>query len=158
MYIGINAKDYNKHNIMLSNKTPNNIMENGDFYRIYYSDKFHNSNGIYIYFTLKNVNFCKYFNKLKCTFKNYENKHIIKLFIDIEKEILKLYSHNDEQSKAIYRVAEQFENGFIKIFPETSIFSVRETSSNFLLKISGIWSNNQKYGLTFRFYIASRLL
>ena len=71
MYLALNYIEFDKHFIMLSNKTRNNIMDNSDFYRIYYSDENHNSNGLYLFFNLKNVTLTKYFNKLKCSFNKY---------------------------------------------------------------------------------------
>ena len=55
MYLVQNYKEFDKHFIMLSNKTRNNVMDNSDFYRIYYSDENINSNGLYLFFELKNV-------------------------------------------------------------------------------------------------------
>ena len=52
MYLALNYIEFDKHFIMLSNKTRNNIMDNSDFYRIYYSDENHNSNGLYLFFNL----------------------------------------------------------------------------------------------------------
>ena len=158
MYVCINDTDFNKHFVMLSNKTPNNIIDNSDFYRIYYSDKIHNSNGIYIFFTLKNGTISKYFNKLKCSFDSNQNKRLITSFANIERQILYLYP-DIFKSQPTFRIGEQLDNHFIKIFVENGCVPVGKfQSSNFILKISGIWSNNKKYGLTFRFYIANHLL
>lgn len=157
MYLSIDYMKFDKRFIMLSSRTKNNIMENSDFYRVYYSDEMHNSNGLYLFFTLKNINLTKYFNKLKCSFDKNKNQNIIHTFTLIEKEILKLCP--DKNTKPINRIGEQLENGFIKIFAESPNVSMGpNTSCNFLLKISGIWNNDKKHGLTFRFYTANHLL
>jgi len=157
MYSAIDYMDFDRHFIMLSSRTKNNIMENSDFYRVYYSDEYHNSNGLYLFFTLKNINLTKYFNKLKCSFDKRKNQNIIHSFTFIEKEILQLCP--DKKTRAINRIGEQLENGFIKIFAESPYVSLGPNAScNFLLKISGIWNNDKKHGLTFRFYTANRLL
>ena len=39
MFLIIQPKDFNKHYLMLSEKTKNNIMNDGWFYRLYYSDE-----------------------------------------------------------------------------------------------------------------------
>jgi hypothetical protein len=157
MYSSIDYINFDKHFIMLSGKTKNNIMENSDFYRVYYSDEFHNSNGLFLFFTLKNINLTKYFNKLKCSFDKRKNAHIIHSFTFIEREILQLCPN--KKTKSVNRIGEQLENGFIKIFAETPHVSLGNSPScNFLLKISGIWNNDKKHGLTFRFYIANRQL
>ena len=159
MYLALNYIEFDKHFIMLSNKTRNNIMDNSDFYRIYYSDENHNSNGVYLFFNLKNVILTKYFNKLKCSFNKSENIGVIHSFTLIEKQILELVTNINKKSKAIFRIGEQLENCFIKIFadiPNVQLGNIKKC--NLLLKISGIWSNEKKHGLTFRFYIVNELL
>ena len=70
MFLIIQPKDFNKHYLMLSEKTKNNIMNDGWFYRLYYSDEEGTSKGLFLGFELKNVTVEKYFNKL--------NAHLIK--------------------------------------------------------------------------------
>jgi hypothetical protein len=55
MYLAISPEQFNIHHIMLSEKTKNNVMEGGDFFRLYYSDSICNSNGLFIYFNFKNI-------------------------------------------------------------------------------------------------------
>ena len=65
----------------------------------------------------------------------------------------------NKKSKPIYRIGEQLENCFIKIFADVSpILLGKIQNCQLLLKISGIWSNEKKHGLTFRFYIVNRPL
>ena len=71
---------------MLSEKTKNNVMEGGDFYRLYYSDNSSNSNGLFISFDFKNVSIEKYFNKIKCIFEEKANREIIQRLKQIEKQ------------------------------------------------------------------------
>ena len=52
MFLAISPSQFNIHHIMLSEKTKNNVMEGGDFYRLYYSDNSSNSNGLFISFDL----------------------------------------------------------------------------------------------------------
>ena len=159
MYLSIGYIEFDDHYIMLSNKTRNNIMDNSDFYRIYYSDEYHNSNGLYLFFTLNKIVITKYFNKLKCSFNKEKNKDIIHSFTLIEKQILNLCPKYYNNSKPVHRIGEQLENCFIKIFAETAPIALGKANKcNFLLKISGIWSNEKKHGLTFRFYIINHLL
>ena len=155
MYLAINLDDFSQHFVMLSEKTKNNVMNNSDFYRLYYSDTLHNSNGLYVFFTLRDISISKYFNKLKATFNNKVNQaHILKLQ-SVEKQILDLFSN--KKKTPVYRISEQLNNNFIKIFGELNN-SNKETSFKIILKVSGIWSDINEFGLTFRFYIVNRLL
>ena len=68
MFLIIQPKDFNKNFLMLSEKTKNNIMNDGYFYRLYYSDEYGTSKGLFLGFELQQVSIEKYFNKLKCGF------------------------------------------------------------------------------------------
>ena len=141
---------------MLSEKTKNNVMEGGDFYRLYYSDTFCSSNGLFINFSFKNVCIEKYFNKKKCIFAESSNKNIIHQLKQIEKQILKR-AYN-EQKKTIFRIEEQLNQCFIKIFTDNSIEYGKKKNIDIILKISGIWNNLDSCGLTFRFYLVNHQL
>ena len=143
------------HHIMLSEKTKNNVMEGGDFYRLYYSDDSSNSNGLFISFSFKNVSIEKYFNKIKCIFEENENREIIHQLKQIEKKIIKCARYSRD---AVFRIEEQLNHHFIKIFTDNNIDFGRNKNLNVVLKISGIWNNYNSCGLTFRFYIANHLL
>tara|TARA_A100001011_G_scaffold362416_1_gene411316 strand:+ start:6440 stop:6910 length:471 start_codon:yes stop_codon:yes gene_type:complete len=154
MHLTIDTTQFNCHNVMISDKTKNNIMSNSDFYRIYFSNDYFTLNGISISFTLYNLTVEKYFNKIKCNFddsnKNQQEVEIIK---NIEKNILEKY--NDINIKKIYRIDEQLSNHFLKLFDENKLKVGNHSSIQFQLKISGIWSQSQtnEYGLTFRFFV-----
>ena len=155
MYLAINLEDFKPHFVMLSEKTKNNVMNNSDFYRVYYSDTQHNSNGLYIFITLQDITISKYFNKLKASFNNKKNQKLVTELQNIERQILHLFIN--KKKTPVFRISEQLNNNFIKIFGDTN-----KTNNNsvfqIILKISGIWSDVNQYGLTFRFYLINRLL
>jgi hypothetical protein len=47
----------------------------------------------------------------------------------------------------IYRIADQLNNGFLKIFNDNAT----KENNEFILKIYGIWENMHDYGLTYKF-------
>ena len=154
MYLAINIDNFNSHFVMLSEKTKNNVMTDSDFYRLYYSNTEHNSNGLYVFITLMNITISKYFNKLKASFIKDENNDIIQKLKKLEKDILYKYASN---KIPIFRINEQLNNNFIKVFGDyNDIKNLKKF--NIILKISGIWSDNTNYGLTFRFYIVNNIL
>ena len=61
------------------------------------------------------------------------------------------------QAKKIYRIEEQLNNSFIKIFSETDKTKKKLEEINILLKISGIWHNKDEMGITFRFFFTHLL-
>ena len=76
------------NNILLDEKTKNNVINDSYFYRIFFSDELATFNALYLLFELKNVKVEKYFDKIKCLFNYKENETIINEIISIEKKIL----------------------------------------------------------------------
>ena len=59
-------------------------MNDGYFYRLYYSDEYGTSKGLFLGFELQQVSIEKYFNKLKCGFNTNGNSNIIGFIKAIE--------------------------------------------------------------------------
>jgi len=156
MNLAIKTNEFDPHNIIISEKTKNNVMNESDFHRLIWSNEYCSTNGIFIYFNLKNVRIEKYFNKIKCVFENNkENQGMITYIKSIERLILNKFNNNNNQTMS-RRIYEQLDNGFIKLYPQNENIIYKEyTNLRFLLKISGIWSSNDSncFGLTFRFFI-----
>ena len=155
MFLTINHKNFNPHNIIISEKTKNNVMIGSDFHRLIFSDEHCSSSGIFITFSLENVIIDKYFNKIKCQFeKTNTNNYNISSIKAIEKMILNKFN-NIRNKSLTCRIKEQLKNGYIKLYGDDTISYGKHKNINFLLKISGIWVSNQsnEFGLTFRFFI-----
>lgn len=154
MHLTIRTNQFDIHNVMISDKTKNNIMNNSDFYRIYYSNEIFTLSGVCIFFSLNNILIEKYFNKIKCNFEeNSINKINVQKIKNIEKMILDKY--DDINNKKVFRIEEQLSNKFLKLFDENILTIGKYDTINFQLKISGIWSQSDtnEYGLTFRFFV-----
>jgi len=127
-------------------------MNDGYFYRLYYSDELATSKGLFLGFELQQVNIEKYFNKLKCGFNISINSNIIGFIKSIEKSILDTMPEKAGKYPS-YRIEEQLQNGFIKIFYNNNQTTpAKYNSVKLLLKISGIWTSANEYGVTFRFF------
>ena len=101
-------------------------------------------------FSLKNVKIERYFNKIKCTFDKVKNRKIISFIKNVEQKLLEIAP---PQTKIpTYRIEEQLNQNYIKIFSEDKIDPVNLDSANILLKVSGIWTDESNYGTTFRFF------
>ena len=59
---------YNNNNVVFCEPIKNNIMIDGNFIRILYSNENMTLNGIYLFVNLKDIFFEKYYNKYKCIF------------------------------------------------------------------------------------------
>jgi len=155
MLLSIRPKDFNPHHIIINERTKNNIMPESDFYRLIFSDEYIATNGLFINFSLKNINVEKYFNKIKCNFNDSTlNGTTISSIKSIEKMILNKFL-NIKNNTMTCRIYEQLQNRYIKLYPNERTNLGTYTQINFLLKISGIWvcNDTKEYGLTFRFFI-----
>ena len=123
----------------------NNIMTDGNFIRILYSNNKFTLNGIYLFFTLNDISFEKYYNKYKCIFNISSHKELIDQIKVIEENILNKIEFKNKFSQ--HKIYEQFKNGYIKIFQEIQ----NNSDIDLILKISGIWEINSSFGLTYKF-------
>jgi hypothetical protein len=145
-------EDIKTNNLILSEKQKNTILPGSDFYRLYYSDDAVTLNGIYMNIVIVNINIQKYFNKIKCIFDETINKESIEKILNIEKSILnnfELYMKTNPE----FIIEDQLKQGFIKIFTEKNINYGKYKKINLILKISGLWAREDRFGLTFRFLI-----
>jgi hypothetical protein len=140
-----NIEQYDENSIFFCEPIKNNIMNDGNFIRILYSNRNLVLNGIYIHLLFNDLVIEKHYNKYKCIFNINIYKKIITEIKIIEENILaKLNIVNKTPQFKIY---DQLNNGSIKIFCD----SIPKTNTSFILKISGIWETPDQYGLTYKF-------
>tara|TARA_Y100000389_G_C17180894_1_gene373893 strand:+ start:77 stop:538 length:462 start_codon:yes stop_codon:yes gene_type:complete len=152
MLLLLDKNNININNISILDKTINNIIINGFFYRIIYNSELFCSNGLFISFRLSDFTIEKYYNKLKCVFNKKDNISIVKFLKNIETKLLQnIYFKNH---KKIYCIKEQLDQGFIKIYSNNNKISLDDSNNiKLIFKISGVWSENNSCGLTFRFFL-----
>ena len=140
-----NIEQYDENSIFFCEPIKNNIMNDGNFIRILYSNRNLVLNGVYINLLFNDLTIEKHYNKFKCIFNtNFYKKMITDIKIIEENILAKLNVVNKTPQFKIY---EQLNNGSIKIFCD----SIPKSNSSFILKISGIWETLDQYGLTYKF-------
>jgi hypothetical protein len=145
MYVVLDIDDFNINNIFYQEKVKNTVMDNSNFLRANYSNDIFILNGIFIKFNLQLYSIEKSFNKYKCLFEIKPHQDIIIKFSAIEKYMME--KHIATTKTPIYRISEQLNNGFLKIFNEADC----KENNDFILKIYGIWETECEYGLTYKF-------
>ena len=153
MNIAIPTDLFNINNIFFQEAIKNTIMTDSNFIRIIYSDELIMLNGVCLEFTLPIIYIDKSFNKFKCNFDKQLNHTLIQLICKAEYDILAKCSEKNINKIPIYRISDQLRNGIIKVM-NLSINSSNTTNNvnkKFIIKISGIWSNDLEYGLTYKF-------
>jgi len=140
-------EQYDENCVFFCDPIKNNIMNDGNFIRILYSNELFVLNGIYIIFSINLMSVEKYYNKYKISFDKSANNDIIEQIRVIEENIIKKI--NIQNKTPQFKIFEQLKNGYIKIFiePNNEIFN----NNTFLLKISGIWDTDMSYGVTYKF-------
>jgi len=132
----------------------NKIMSGGTFTRIIYPNELVSMNGIQLIFALNGKIQEIYNNKYKFIYDTDEKtKSIIELLEYIENDILRGKNFKDKQIS--YKLKEQVNTGFFKFFhSKINVKTPSDTHSKsvlFSLKISGIWSTDGNYGITYKF-------
>lgn len=145
MNIVKSVEQFDNNNIFFCEPIKNNIMNDGNFIRILYSNNYMTLNGVFIYINLSNITIEKQFNKVKCIFNVATYKKLIEDIKNIEENILTKINIPNKVPQ--FKIYEQMNNGNIKIFCDT----IPKSACSFILKISGIWETNDHFGLTYKF-------
>jgi len=148
MNFAIKINEYDINNLFFNEQNKNNVDTN--FIRFIYSSDLYSLNGISFIFEIKNLKYEKYFNnKYKYFFNIHENNEIIQFIKNMEFNIISQFSshsfHTNKYSQL--KLSEQFNRGELKFFKNDMNGTIY---SFFILKISGIWSSNDSYGLTYK--------
>jgi hypothetical protein len=171
MILAIDIHKYSLDNVFFNEQMKQSINDT-NFIRFIYSSKLFSLQGITICFDLLNSSFelltnqnKKYSrennevsieNKYKCTFSIHENNHIIQSIKELEYNLIEQVSlHNYHVNKIpSYKLYEQFKYGEIKLYKLTNINKSTDFISLYerkiIIKISGVWSSNDSFGLTYK--------
>jgi hypothetical protein len=131
-----------------------NIILDGKFTKITCSDEFCTTNGMYISVPFQMTTIDKQLNKhlLKFPVANKANRKLIVDLSQIEQSILEYYKCTTNCNKnTILSLSDNTRNGCVKLYKEC----FHDTSKNYVIKISGVWEDQTRIGLTFKFLDAT---
>jgi len=129
--------------------TKKNIIMNGNFTKIIYSDNNITLNGIYIDcpFSIEQPDNSFQTNMIF----NLDNTNFFNEIIKIENDILTYYKDkNNITSSPQYLLFNQIMNKHIKLYIQNNVEN-HNLNTQIVLKISGIWENVDYFGLTYKF-------
>ena len=162
MNLSIHLNNYSLLNICFLD-TKENIVMDGNFTKIIYSNQWFTINGIYINLHFDSITVDKLMNKQYLRFNPYSfnNQKIIKDLAIIENNILEYYKEYYCNNSKITNILEkQLSSGNMKIFKEyidyrnfnnkNNYFSENNGEKRYILKISGIWENYNEIGITYK--------
>lgn len=142
-------------------KSKKNIIMNGLFTKILYSDNCIIMNGLFVDFTLK-IKYIHNKSYYVLDEKSKNNHEIFEKLIHMENDILLYYKRllHQNQAKSICLLKSQLEKGILKFiqyedkmdFSSVSLLtsSIYPARIHFNLKISGIWQNESNIGLNYK--------
>lgn len=148
MNIVVTHNQFNNNNIYFSEPVQNTVMDNSKFIKLIYSNENIMLNGVFLLLNIKTINKETYFKKIKISYdiNNNINREILTNIYKIEKNILLKYKCSKNPRYILY---DTLNTGVIKIFPniDNDIYNLK---NSFILKISGIWEDDNEYGLTYK--------
>ena len=139
---------YNENHLFFCEPIKNNIMSEGNFLRILYSNHLFVLNGVHVMFTIYSSCIEKCYNKIKFAFHPDQNAHTIERLQFIEESILSQCPIQNKTPQ--YKITDQLKNNYLKIFFD-STQTMNNNANTFLLKISGVWETATHYGVTYKF-------
>lgn len=144
---------FNINDVYYCKPIRNKIMNGGLFMRIIYSNNIVSINGIHIVFSVSGKINEMYSNKYKFMFDTqYDTHKLIDKIKAIENQVL---SNCDIKDKIpTYKLRDQLEQNFFKFFQSPQGSKAQTKSNNpvtFSIKISGIWTTETTYGITYKF-------
>lgn len=144
---------YDENNVFYCDPIKNNIIGEGQFIRILYSNNIVTMNGIYLLIKLNDATLEKFYNKYKCTFDISHQFGLIEKIKNIEETLLNKIDVKGKTKQL--KIYEQLKSGNIKIYCNDINTKI---NNHFVLKISGIWETDTLYGLTYKFLKVNHLL
>jgi hypothetical protein len=123
----------------------------GKFTKIIYSDSLISTSGISAAVPFRNTSIDKTSNRnlLKFSSTDLTNIRIATQLIDIERDIIDYYKNLSQSNKTpVLTLRDHIKNGCIKIYRES--FNPKSVV-RYVVKISGIWEDQYRVGLTYKF-------
>jgi len=157
MNVVLNISDFSIENVFFLEKKTN-IVFNGVFTKIMYSNELFLMNGIYFKFPLEIQKINENPNKIYALFQVYNKINIktVQEFTGVELSILEQYKRMNNCNKKINNsLSKQMYSGFVKIFcvqDNKNPVIEPNTTVSFVMKISGVWETNDEIGITYKLY------
>jgi hypothetical protein len=149
MNIAYKLDQLNLQNLFFMDSKKNIIMD-GKFTKLLYSDNIITTNGISIIIPFHNTTIDKTYNKTMLKFQTTDplNGKLCNELAWIEKYILDYYKQLTSTVKSTTTTLnDHMKNGNVKIYRDSNSINVKHV----ILKISGIWEDQNHIGLTYKF-------
>ena len=150
MNIAYSLDKINLQNVFFLDSKKNIIMD-GKFTKIIYSDHLVSTSGISAVVPFRNTSIDKTSsrNLLKFQPMDVVNTRLIGELTEIERSMIEYYKNLSQNNKTpVLTLRDHIKNGCIKIYRES--FNPK-SEVRYVIKISGIWEDQYRIGLTYKF-------
>jgi hypothetical protein len=144
--VTIQPENITKEYIYFNEPIQNNIINESRYIRILYSTPSIVFNGIHVLINLSIDTIERQYNKNILYYNIEKNTQPINSIKKIEKIILKKYNSSKTPS---YNLSELLDGGVIRLFTD---LTEKKKVVNIILKISGLWEDDETYGVTYKFF------
>jgi hypothetical protein len=133
-----------------------NIIMDGTFSKIIYSNEYLSLNSIYLHMPLEIQSIDRTMNKnvAKISNDSLKNTFLIQELIKIENRIIEYYkqTHPNKNGKSpSMSLSKQLSFNAIRLYKDYPVnIQDKKNSLQFILKISGIWESQQEIGITYK--------
>lgn len=131
-----------------------NMIMDGIFSKIIYSNQYFTLNGIYLYFPIEIHSTEKAMNKniIKFYPLSHINSQIIQELSKIEHRIIEYYKQlNNISKKPSNLLSKQLHSGGLKLYKEYNDYNhFYDSKPTYIVKISGIWENDDEVGINYK--------
>ena len=152
MNIILDIYGFQLNNIIFLESKRNMIMD-GTFAKIIYSNQYFSLNSIYFDFPIELLSIEKQMNKyiMKYNPNSYINNTLIQELTKIEYRIIEYYKQINEINKRTNCILNrQLLTGNLKIYKDYNLSKINKNPPQYIIKISGIWENNNEIGITYK--------
>ena len=153
MNIVSNVNQISIYNLFFTDKKKNIIVD-GSFTKLIYSNNIFSMNGIYLFLPLSNFSLNPSNNNILVNFNPYHksNAYLIQELTKLEYQILDYYRKNNYTNKKISNIlSKQLYSGIMKLYKEQKeLFNCDASKLKLIIKISGIWETQTEIGLAIK--------
>jgi hypothetical protein len=134
--------------------TKQNIIIDGVFSKIIYSNQYLTLNSIFLYLPIEIQTIDKIMNKNVIKFypSAPQNIQLVQELSKIEYKIIEYYKHvNHIQKKTVCLLTKQLYSGNLKLYRDYNSYKLNcDKKPQYIVKISGIWENEDEVGITYK--------
>ena len=152
MNVILDIYGFQLNNIIFLESKRNMIMD-GTFAKIIYSNQYFSLNSIYFDFPIELLSIDKQMNKyiMKYNPNSNINNILIQELSKIEYRIIEYYKQINQINKRTNCILNrQLLTGNLKIYKDYNLSKINKNPPQYIIKISGIWENNNEIGITYK--------